>query len=59
MLIFNFISYWVIGFSVGYTLGIKMDYGPGGLWIGLISGLTVAAVLHNTRFHILTKTKTE
>ena len=54
-MIFNFISYWVIGFSVGYTLGIKMDYGPGGLWIGLISGLTVAAVLHNTRFHMLTK----
>lgn len=56
-MVFNFISYWLIGFSVGYYLGIIRDIGPGGLWIGLISGLTVAAVLHNTRFHLLTKAK--
>lgn len=54
-MIFNFISYWLIGFSVGYYLGIHGGYGPKGLWIGLISGLSVAAVLHNTRFHLLTK----
>ncbi|RNC83739.1 MAG: MATE family efflux transporter [Balneola sp.] len=54
-MIFNFISYWLIGFSVGYYLGIHGGYGPKGLWIGLISGLTVAAILHNTRFHLLTK----
>ena len=54
-MIFNFISYWLIGFSVGYYLGIVTDFGPGGLWIGLISGLTVASILHNTRFHFLTK----
>ena len=56
-MVFNFISYWLIGFSVGYYLGIVKDVGPGGLWMGLISGLTVAAVLHNTRFHLLTKRK--
>ena len=54
-MIFNFISYWLVGFSVGYYLGIVTDFGPGGLWIGLISGLTVASILHNTRFHLLTK----
>lgn len=54
-MVFNFISYWLIGFSIGYFLGIKSDFGPGGLWIGLISGLTVAAVFHNTRFHLLTR----
>ncbi len=51
----NFISYWLIGFSVGYYLGIHTDLGPKGLWIGLISGLSVAAILHNLRFHLLTK----
>jgi MATE family multidrug resistance protein len=55
-MIFNFISYWLIGFSVGYYLGIITDFGPGGLWIGLISGLSVAAIFHNTRFHLMTKT---
>jgi len=53
----NFIAYWVIGFPVGYYLGIISDFGPEGLWIGLISGLSVAAVLHNFRFHKLTKPK--
>lgn len=51
----NFVSYWLIGFSVGYYLGIYTEMGPKGLWIGLISGLSVAAVLHNWRFHLLTK----
>ncbi len=53
-MIVNFIAYWLIGFPIGYYLGILSDFGPKGLWIGLISGLTVAAVLHNFRFHRLT-----
>ncbi len=51
----NFIAYWVIGFPVGYYLGIISDFGPEGLWIGLISGLSIAAILHNLRFHKLTR----
>jgi MATE family multidrug resistance protein len=54
-MIVNFISYWVIGFPAGYMLGISLGYGPEGLWIGLICGLTVAAFLHNYRFNKLTK----
>ncbi|MFP8489414.1 MATE family efflux transporter [Gracilimonas sp. Q87] len=54
-MVVNFISYWLIGFPVGYYLGIIRNIGPEGLWIGLISGLTVAAVLHNYRFNKLTK----
>ncbi|MEO1021006.1 MAG: MATE family efflux transporter [Bacteroidota bacterium] len=54
-LLVNFIAYWLVGFSAGYMLGIKLELGPQGLWIGLISGLSVAAVLHNLRFHLLTK----
>lgn len=54
-MVVNLISYWLIGFPVGYVLGIKMGYGPRGLWLGLIFGLTVAAVLHNLRFNKLSK----
>lgn len=53
-MIVNFIAYWLIGFPIGYYLGIVSDFGPEGLWIGLISGLSVAAILHNFRFHKLT-----
>ncbi len=58
-MVFNFISYWLIGFTTGYYLGIHGGFGPKGLWIGLISGLSVAAVLHNTRFHLLTRGRTK
>lgn len=51
----NFVAYWLIGLPLGYYLGIPLDYGPQGLWMGLIAGLTVAAILHNFRFFIQTK----
>ena len=56
-MVFNLISYWFIGFSVGYYLSFIGGYGPEGLWMGLIAGLTTAAMLHNTRFHLLTRNK--
>jgi len=51
----NLIAYWIVGLPLGYYLGITRGMGPEGLWIGLIAGLSVAAVLHNIRFHLLTK----
>jgi len=54
-MIVNFIAYWVVGLPLGYYLGIVQDIGPQGLWMGLIAGLTIAAILHNTRFYLLTK----
>jgi len=56
-MVFNLISYWFIGFSVGYYLSFIGGYGPEGLWMGLIAGLTTAAMLHNIRFHLLTRNK--
>ncbi|WP_179351826.1 MATE family efflux transporter [Winogradskyella vidalii] len=51
----TFISYWVIGFPICYYLGKADAYGSLGIWIGLIAGLSVAAVLLFIRFHFLTK----
>jgi multidrug resistance protein, MATE family len=51
----NLIAYWIIGLPLGYLLGITLGWGPKGLWIGLIAGLTVAGILHNWRFNVLTR----
>lgn len=50
----NLFAYWVVGLPLGYFLGITLDFGPQGLWIGLIAGLTVAAIFHNMRFFVMT-----
>ena len=49
-MIYAGISYWVIGIPAGYLIGIVWGYGAVGIWMGLVLGLTVAAVLLNARF---------
>lgn len=51
----NLVAYWVIGLPTGYWFGMVQEWGPKGFWIGLICGLTAAAVLHNLRFWMLGK----
>jgi MATE family multidrug resistance protein len=51
----TFISYWLVGFPVSYFLGSEQMLGSEGIWIGLLTGLTTAAVLLYIRFDILTK----
>lgn len=43
-------AYWGIGMPLGAGLGLGLGWGPKGMWIGLIAGLTVAALLLCTRF---------
>jgi len=49
----TFIAYWVIGFSVSFYLGRHTALGAVGIWIGLLSGLTVAGLLLYIRFNYL------
>ena len=44
------LAYWGIGMPLGAGLGLWLGWGPRGMWIGLIAGLTVAAVLLCRRF---------
>jgi MATE family multidrug resistance protein len=44
------LSYWVIGFPAGYLLAFRAGYGAAGIWLGLVIGLTLAAVLLMVRF---------
>jgi len=50
----TFFAYWVVGFPVCYYLGVKTDLGAFGVWIGLLVGLTVSAIMLYLRFHKLT-----
>ncbi|MGR3485684.1 MAG: MATE family efflux transporter [Paracoccaceae bacterium] len=44
------VSYWIVGVPVGYALGFWLDLGAIGIWLGLVAGLTTAAVLLGARF---------
>jgi MATE family multidrug resistance protein len=44
------ISYWLVGLPAGYLFGFTLGYGAIGIWMGLVCGLSLAAVLLNYRF---------
>lgn len=44
------VAYWLVGMPVGLWLAFPQGDGARGMWIGLIAGLTVAAVLLLWRF---------
>lgn len=46
----NLVAYWMVGLPTGFWLGVRSDMGPKGIWMGLIAGLTVAAIIHPLRF---------
>jgi MATE family multidrug resistance protein len=50
-----FISYWIIGIPSGYLLASFTDFGPFGFWIGIILGLTCAAIGFLVRLIIIQK----
>jgi multidrug resistance protein, MATE family len=50
-----FVSYWIVGFPICWFLGKESAYGSMGIWVGLLAGLTTAAILLYIRFNYLTK----
>ncbi|MCB2129846.1 MAG: MATE family efflux transporter [Rhodobacteraceae bacterium] len=44
------VSYWLIGIPASYLLAFRLNLGGVGLWLGLVIGLTVAAILLMWRF---------
>jgi MATE family multidrug resistance protein len=50
----TFVAYWVVGFPISYYLGKYTELGAVGIWIGLLAGLTTAALFLYIRFHKLT-----
>ena len=50
IMLIAFFSYIVVNLPVGYLCAFVLGFGPGGLWIGFIFGLSIAALLLITRF---------
>jgi MATE family multidrug resistance protein len=44
------VAYWGLGMPLGAILGLVLDWGPQGLWAGLILGLSASAALLGGRF---------
>jgi MATE family multidrug resistance protein len=51
----TFVAYWVIGFPISIYLGLETELKAVGVWIGLLAGLTAAALFLYIRFNYLTK----
>nr|WP_314837873.1 MATE family efflux transporter [uncultured Flavobacterium sp.] len=51
----TFVAYWVVGFPISYYLGKYTELKAVGIWIGLLAGLTIAALFLYIRFARLTK----
>ncbi|MFM9826487.1 MATE family efflux transporter [Flavobacterium sp.] len=50
----TFVAYWIIGFPISYYLGKHTNLGAVGIWIGLLAGLSAAAIFLYIRFARLT-----
>ncbi len=48
-------SYWAVGFSLAYVLGVVRGLGPLYVWVGLIAGLSVCAVLLLARYRRISR----
>jgi len=51
----TFVAYWVIGFPISFYLGKYTELKATGIWIGLLAGLTAAALFLYMRFDKLTR----
>ncbi|HEX9979340.1 MAG TPA: MATE family efflux transporter [Flavobacterium sp.] len=51
----TFVAYWLIGFPISFILGQYTELKAVGVWIGLLAGLTAAALFLYIRFDKLTK----
>ncbi|HEX7113502.1 MAG TPA: MATE family efflux transporter [Steroidobacter sp.] len=48
-------SYWAIGFTLAYELGVRREGGPIPVWLGLTAGLTVSAIALLTRYQYVSR----
>ena len=51
----TFVAYWVVGFPISFFLGKYTELKAVGVWIGLLAGISTAALYLYLRFHKLTK----
>lgn len=53
--ILTFVAYWILALPTGYLLAFHFDMGAQGVWYGLLTGLTLVAIIMFWRFNVLSK----
>ncbi|MGJ8663747.1 MAG: MATE family efflux transporter, partial [Marinicella sp.] len=53
----NIFSFWALGFVASWYLCFELGLGAEGLWMGIIVGLTAAAILNTLRFKYKSRAK--
>jgi MATE family multidrug resistance protein len=51
----TFVAYWVVGFPISIYLGLYTDLKAAGIWIGLLVGLSFAALFLYLRSRLTKK----
>jgi MATE family multidrug resistance protein len=54
-MLLNVVSYWAIGFPLAWYFGLRAGQGPAAVWLGLIAGLLVCAVLLTLRYRVISR----
>ncbi len=52
--LYTLFAYWIMALPIGYILGVRMEMGANGIWIGLLIGLSTSAIMQFLRFWKLT-----
>jgi len=47
----TFVAYIIVGLPLAWVMAFTFEWGPNGIWIGLMAGLFTAAILNTWRFH--------
>jgi len=55
----TFVAYWGMAIPLSYVFGFVLDFGPTGIWYGLLIGLTIAAIALYFRFKKLALKKSQ
>ena len=50
------VAYWLVGLPLGIGLAFRFELGARGMWMGMIAGLTVAAILLASRYLAIART---
>jgi MATE family multidrug resistance protein len=58
-MLLNFASYWLVAFPLAWYLGVVAKLGPQAIWIAIIVGLTMTAILLNVRFFFVSRRRIE
>jgi multidrug resistance protein, MATE family len=53
-MLLNVFSYWIVGFPLAYGFGVVQGYGPSAVWLALIVGLFICALVLTARFRFIT-----